>query len=65
MIAAKGEVYVCQRCQTTGDDDDTMCHPRNCILVERGSLQLDEYGRVVDCAQVSGRQPFKAAKVAL
>ncbi len=64
MKAGKGETYVCQRCQTTGDDRATMCHPMFSILVERSSLQLDEFGRVVDCAQVSGKQPFRAAKVA-
>ncbi len=64
MKAGKGEIYVCQRCQTTSDDRATICHPLHSILVERSSLQFDEHGRVIDCAQSSGRQTFKAAKVA-
>ncbi len=63
MKAGKGEVFVCQRCQTTGEDRSAMCHPYFSILVERSSLQFDEHNRVVDCAQASGRQTFKAAKV--
>ncbi len=61
-IAGKGEVFVCQICQTTGTDRSKMCHPLFSILVE-ASVTKDELGRVIDCTQVSDKQPFKAAKV--
>ncbi len=61
MKSGKGEVFVCQRCQTMGDDSSTMCHPHHTILVERSSITLDEFDRVIDCAQA--RQTFRAAKV--
>ncbi len=64
MIAGKGECYVCQICQTTGDDRRTMCHPLFSILVE-ASVVKDSLGRVVDCTQSSGKQNFRVAKVSI
>ncbi len=62
MKAAKGELFVCQRCQTTFADRAEACHPYHCILVE-ASVTRDEHDRVIDCTQSSGKQPFRVAKV--
>ncbi len=56
MKAGKGEVFVCQRCQTTGLDRAKMCHPLHSILAE-ASVVRDEHDRVIDCTQVVRKVP--------
>ncbi len=56
MKAGKGEVFVCQRCQTTFDDRAKACHPYHCILAE-ASVVRDEHDRVIDCTQVVRKVP--------
>lgn len=59
------EIFVCQRCQASFFTREASCHPLYSILVEASSIRRDKDGCVIDCAEASGTQAFRAAKVAL